>query len=647
MTVQETVQLNFRSDNAEAMRRIRELEGEVDDLNRKTDKGSRSNMKSMAGWALAVGGVVASYVSLRSAIGFISSSVKEFTEFERAMTEVHTITDLSAEAMHGYGREVQDFAMKYGIDATETAKALYQVISAGIPQDSAMIVLGESMKFAKASLTDAAASVDLMTTVMNSYRLEAGQASAVTDTLFTTIRLGKTTGAELASTLGRVVPVAAAAGVGLTDLSASMVALTRAGLSTDEAVTSLRALLTAVVAPADGAKEAIAALGLEFFNEQALGTEGGIFRMLRELQEEGDGTVAQLAEIIPNVRGLLAALAAAGQIDDVDDILNALAESSGSVDSALTKMMGKLFFSFERISSTWDVLKSKVGEGFAALFGDDISEFADNFATFTTRLDEVAAAYQGAIESGKSGTEAMGDAWEKLKDIYEDTLGPQLREALDGASEMLEQFAADIDWGRLFAGMLVVMVKGIGEAFLILYEELALWTSDMGNMFGLWINEVGNNILDELGDAFTFSWAIFTGAARVAFDAVRGWLNDLIEKVREFFASLGDPGTSSNNLGAGGAQGGGRGARFQFGGSVMGGGGVDRVPAMLTSGEVVVREPVARDPGVAAALHALNTQGPAALHMHFPGVTSRETAMGVAPRASSGFSRFASIGGMR
>jgi len=640
--VKEEILLQFKTEIGDAKRRIDELEGRMDDANDTAQEGSRLNAKAMAGWAAAVGGVILAYKGLKAATSFVSTSVQEFAKFERAMSEVWTITDLSREAMHGYGREVQRFAMQYGVDATDTAKALYQTISAGIPQDSAMLVLSESMKFAKASLTDAADAVDLVTTVMNSYRLEADQAQAVSDSLFTTIRLGKTTGSELAGSLGRVVPVAAAANVGLTDLNAAMVLLTRSGLSTEEAVTSLRALIQAVVAPSDGAAEAIERLGLSMFNEQALGTEGGIFRLLEELQEKSDGTVEELSELIPNIRGLLAALAAGAQLGDAGEVLDEYANSAGAVDDAISKMMEGLFFSFERIAASWDVLQQKVGEGFAALFGEDIGLFADNLADFVDQLDRVGDAYTGAIEAGKSEVEATAEAWEELRRVYEDTLGPQLDAALDKAGTKLGEWWGEIDWAGMFADMIVDLAQGLAQVGLSLYEGIALYVDRLGSEFGNWLNDWGNQQLDNIqaGLEMMLDYAVMK---------LEEWLDYLQAKWQAFLdwlrgsTELGDPLPSIDENGV--PHGGQR--RFQFGGQVYGDGGVDRIPAMLTQGEHVVRAPVAADPMVAGMLDALNQQGPAALHMHFPGVSREADARQIAPRAASGWRRFQTVGGIR
>ena len=302
----------------------------------------------------------------RAASNAVKGTVGEFIKFEKGMAEVATITDLSTAEMASLGREVQKFSSQYAVDATEAAKALYMTISAGTPATNggaqAFAVMGEALRFGKTALVDAATSVDLITTVLNSYGMKAEEVKRVSDILFTTIKQGKTTGEELAGSLGRVTPIAAAAGVSLEDLSAAAVMLTRAGLSTDEAMTSLRGLLVSIVKPTEKSAKAIEKLNLQMFDEAVLKTDGGLFKVLEELQVATKGNVGELAELVPNVRALTGALAAAGQQKDLPDILDSLRNSTGVLDEALGKMMNTFGFQVEQLFAKMTSLRTRWGE---------------------------------------------------------------------------------------------------------------------------------------------------------------------------------------------------------------------------------------------------------------------------------------------
>ncbi len=83
------------------------------------------------------------------------------------------------------------------------------------------------MKLAKGGFTDGAKAVDVLTTAINAYGLEASDATRVSDLLITTQNLGKTTVDELASSMGTVIPVANASNFSIEELSASYAQLTK------------------------------------------------------------------------------------------------------------------------------------------------------------------------------------------------------------------------------------------------------------------------------------------------------------------------------------------------------------------------------------------------------------------------------------
>ena len=306
----------------------------------------------------------------RAGKAMVDDTLGRFIKFEKSMAEVHTITNLTTEEMKGLGKEVQAFSRKYAVDANDAARALYQTISAGADSTNgaaeAMDIMSVSLKFGKAALVGAEDSVRLLMVILNSYNLEVADAARVSDTLFTLIKNGVTTGQELAGSLGRVTKIAATAGVSFDDLAAAMALLTKNGLSTDEAVTSLRALMLAIVNPGKQAKDAIKELGLSMFNEKTLKSEGGLFKVLKQLNEEAGSSVGKLAKVLPNVRALVGALAAAGDEQAIVTLLGDMKESAGAAEVALGKMTNTFGFKVEQLFAKMDSLKTRIGEIFAS-----------------------------------------------------------------------------------------------------------------------------------------------------------------------------------------------------------------------------------------------------------------------------------------
>ncbi|WP_415306357.1 phage tail tape measure protein, partial [Clostridium perfringens] len=73
--------------------------------------------------------------------------------------------------------------------------------------------------------------------MLNSYGLEASEVARISDVLIQSQNLGKLTLEQLSSSMGRVIPTAKAAGVGIEQVSSAYVEMTKAGVSVEESTT--------------------------------------------------------------------------------------------------------------------------------------------------------------------------------------------------------------------------------------------------------------------------------------------------------------------------------------------------------------------------------------------------------------------------
>lgn len=96
---------------------------------------------------------------------------------------------------------------------------------------------------AKVGFTDTATSVDLLSTAVNAYGLEADQADNIANKLVNTQNLGKTSVNELASSMGKVIPTAAGMNVNLDQLCTMYTLMTKQGIATAESTTYMNSML--------------------------------------------------------------------------------------------------------------------------------------------------------------------------------------------------------------------------------------------------------------------------------------------------------------------------------------------------------------------------------------------------------------------
>ncbi len=280
------------------------------------------------------GAVIAIAAATAAATGFAAKGVADYRSYNQALAEVGTLVGRSADDLGDLDAAARSFAENFGGSATQQVQAFYQAISAGVGDVSdATGFLETANTLAIAGVTDITTSVDLLTTVTNAYASSGLTAARASDVLFTGVRVGKTTVAELSSALGQVVPIASSVGVSLDEVTAGVAALTSQGQSTSLAVTGIRAALAALIKPSDEAQKLAASLGIEF-NTAALQARG-FGGVIEDVKEATGNNQQALATLFGSVEALNAVLALTGDAGDVySDALSEISAASGAAQAA-------------------------------------------------------------------------------------------------------------------------------------------------------------------------------------------------------------------------------------------------------------------------------------------------------------------------
>ena len=177
-------------------------------------------------------------------VGLAVAGTKAFSGFEKDMKEVFTLLPgISETAMSEMEDQVLDLSRKMGVLPEETVPALYQALSAGVPEDNVFAFMEKANELAIGGVAELDESVSALTGVMNAYTDGSVTAASAADMMFTTVKNGVTTIPELAASLGEVTPIAAALGVGFDEVSAAMATSTKVTQNTSKSATGLKSLL--------------------------------------------------------------------------------------------------------------------------------------------------------------------------------------------------------------------------------------------------------------------------------------------------------------------------------------------------------------------------------------------------------------------
>lgn len=200
---------------------------------------NRSAIKKTAAVASKAGMAAGAAVSLITA-----AAIKMGVEFESSMAEVRTLLpDLDDEGFAKLTASVLEFSKQTGVATDEAVPALYQAISAGVPQENVFEFMKVASEAAIGGVTDLETAVDGITSVVNAYGAEVLDAQKASDVMFTAVKLGKTDFTQLSASLFNVIPTAASLGISFEQVAAGLAVMTAQGTPTSVATTQLRALM--------------------------------------------------------------------------------------------------------------------------------------------------------------------------------------------------------------------------------------------------------------------------------------------------------------------------------------------------------------------------------------------------------------------
>lgn len=263
-------------------------------------------------------------ISAATAFAKAAKSSYDFEkEFRKNMLEVATISTQVTDDMTGFMNQVISITQEIPIKAPEAAKALYSIVSAGHDGADGMKILEVSAKAAVGGLTETETAADAITTILNAYKMSAEEAGTVSDQLFTTVRLGKTTFGELGASIAQVAPIAAAYGISIDQVLGAVASLTKQGTPTAQAMTQIRAAIQGTAGE----------LGDAAF-------QGRTFQeALQLIYEKAGGSASKMKEMLGTDEGLAATLALTGKnAKAAANDLGELQGSLGATEAAFEKM---------------------------------------------------------------------------------------------------------------------------------------------------------------------------------------------------------------------------------------------------------------------------------------------------------------------
>lgn len=338
------------------------------------EKG-KDAINNLAG-ALASAGIVESIEDIADAL---SDCIEEYKSFETASAKIKTIADESQKNMTDINSELIAMSSKMITPAEQLADAVYNSISAGVDTANAVEFAGQATKLATGGFTDATTAVDILTTAINAYGLEVTDATKISDYLVTTQNLGKTTVAELASNMGKVIPVASAYNVEMDNLSSAYAIMTSNGIATAESTTYIKSMLNELGDSGSTVSKVLTEKsGKSFATLSKEGKSlGDVIAILGDAVNNDAGAFNELWSSSEAGIGALSILGSGAE--EFNSVLEKMQDSSGATQEAFDTMASTTEKTEERMNTAIQNLKIAVGETLAPELDDLRDKGADAF----------------------------------------------------------------------------------------------------------------------------------------------------------------------------------------------------------------------------------------------------------------------------
>ena len=367
-----------------------------------------------------------------ASIAMAAKATESAAEYQESFAKTATLLSGTPEELEKYSQSILELSNDTGIAASELTETVYSAISAGVDQANAIEFAGEAAKLAAGGFTESATAVDVITTALNAYGLEADNAGQISDYLITTQNLGKTTVDELASSVGKVIPIASAYGVEMDNLSTAYAQLTAGGIATAEAGTYLKSMMNELGDSGSNVSKILqeeTGMGFAELTESgkslgdimdilgnSVGGDSGAFNELWSSSEAGVGALSLLNS----------------GAEAYNDTLGKMRSSAGATDSAYGTMTNTLSHQIQTIKN--------LGQNFITSIGQKIlptvSTMAESAIPLISKaLDGVAGAADKVLPGIMNGFESFLPVLEQISS----TALSQISNAMNGILPIIQQ----------------------------------------------------------------------------------------------------------------------------------------------------------------------------------------------------------------
>ena len=341
----------------------------------------------------------------------LADTINTYKDFEAAMSQVQAISGSTQSDLTRLTAKAKEMGSTTKFTAAESAEAFNYMAMAGWNAEQMMGGIEGILNLAAASGEDLGTTSDIVTDALTAFGLKASDATHFSDVLAQASSSANTDVGMMGETFKYVASMAGSLSYSIEDVALMTGLMANSGIKSTQAGTSLNSVLTRLATNSSGAADAIAALGVNFYdsagNARPLGTVMGELReATKGMNQEQKSNLANTVAGMEAQKGLLAILNASEE--DYNKLADAISNADGASKRMSDTMMDNLSGDITLFQSAVDGLKISLGERMSNSWLRDIVQW------LTAQVPKAEQLFSDAMDSAERKLDSIK---RKFKDI--------------------------------------------------------------------------------------------------------------------------------------------------------------------------------------------------------------------------------------
>ena len=439
-----------------ASRALGQVKSDIGGLQGASKRASANVSRNLGIAAAAVGGAF---------VGGVAAAVKLAGDFEAQMNTINTVAMKTPEELARIGETIRQVSRETGTPLADLTAAYYDLVSAGVSAADAQGVLRNANTLAIGGLGTTAETVDLLTTAMNAYSLDAAGVAVATDQFAMAIKNGKVTAAELGASFAQVAPTAKAYGIEIAELSAGYATLTAQGVPAAESATQMNAAIIALVRTTPAMEKLQKQTGKHYL---AVAGSKGLAVAYQQLRADAEEAGVPLIELTGRLEGTSYALGVTGEnAAKYEANLKSMGAATGTAAAQMGERQQGLNFQLTRLKTNLQDAGITIGSELIPQFADLAEEATGWLTGHQAEVKDFAASLAGGLRDAVGFARSLD--WVAIGGVLESAgrFGKVITQAFLGMPPWI-QTAVVTGWGlnKVAGGALGSLVGALGSGLI-------------------------------------------------------------------------------------------------------------------------------------------------------------------------------------